>query len=63
MSRPAPEIQRVESMPGEEFADCESAWRAALPDLAESLAEVIRRLTAEGYLAEKDGRLVLARKG
>ncbi len=48
----------VESMPGKQYTDIDSAWRAALPTLADDLAVTIRRLMADGYFIVKDGKLI-----
>lgn len=57
MPRKTPNIT-IEEMPGSKFPDLESAQRAALPSLAEAMAETIRRLLAEGWLINDNGRII-----
>jgi|GEM_PF-962224 len=48
----------VEIVPGDKYADLDSAWREALPTFADDLAATIRRLMADGYFIVKDGKLI-----
>jgi hypothetical protein len=48
----------IESMPGKQYSDIDSAFCAALPTLANDLAVTIRRLVADGYFIVKDGKLI-----
>ncbi len=57
MPRKLPDL-KIESVPGDKYADLDSAWRAALPSFAEDIAATIRRLVAEGYFIIKDGKII-----
>jgi hypothetical protein len=57
MPKKLPPLEVV-SVPGNQYADIDSVWRAALPTFADDLAATIRRLTAEGYFIVKDGKLI-----
>jgi hypothetical protein len=57
MPRKTPDM-KIEVMPGAQYPDLESAQRAALPSLAEDLAETLRRLLAEGWLINSNGRII-----
>jgi hypothetical protein len=53
----APPLQ-VEEISGDQFPDLKAAQRAALPGIASDLAETIRRLLAEGWLVNENGRII-----
>lgn len=57
MPRKAPEIT-VEEKAGDKFPSLEAAQRAALPGIASDLAETMRRLLAEGWLINENGRII-----
>jgi hypothetical protein len=49
---------QVEEIPGDRYPDLESAQRAALPSMAESLQAVIRDLLERGELVNDNGKLI-----
>jgi hypothetical protein len=49
---------QVEEISGDEYPDLESAQRAALPAMSESLQAVIRDLLEKGVLLNVDGKIV-----
>ncbi len=48
----------IEEMGGNRYPNLEAAQRAALPGLASDLAETVRRLLAEGWLINDNGRII-----
>lgn len=48
----------TDEIPGDQYADLESAQRAALPVLADNLASVIRDLLERGVLVMVDGKIL-----
>lgn len=57
MPRKTPDM-KIETMPGTLHPDLESAQREALPSIAEDLTETLRRLLAEGWLINVNGRII-----
>ena len=58
MSGKAPSLQ-VEEISGDQFPDLESAQRAALPAMAESLKNVVLSLLEDGVLIKTaDGKII-----
>jgi hypothetical protein len=55
--RKSPPLQ-VEEIPGDQFPDLGAAQRAALGGTASDLAETIRRLLADGWLINDNGRII-----
>jgi len=53
-----PPTLQVEEISGDEYPDLESAQRAALPAMSESLQAVIRDLLEKGVLLNVDGRII-----
>lgn len=56
------QVLAIEEESGEKFPDLESAQRAALPCITESLQDVIRTLLKNGTLINVNGKLVPADK-
>ncbi len=56
------QVLAIEEEAGEKFPDLESAQRAALPSITESLQDVIRNLLKNGTLINVNGKLVPADK-
>ena len=57
MPKKAPPIS-IEEMPGNQFPSLEAAQEAALSDVATDLAETMRRLLADGWLINQNGKIV-----
>lgn len=57
MPKKLPPLEVVE-ISGEQYPDINSAFRAALPSIADDLVVTIRRLVADGYFIVKDGKLI-----
>lgn len=57
MPKKTPDM-KIEIMPGAQFPDLESAQRAALPSIADDMAETMNRLLLEGWLIMVDGRII-----
>jgi hypothetical protein len=55
--RKAPALQ-VEEISGNQFPDLETAQRASLPAMSESLQAVIRDLLERGVLVNIDGKII-----
>jgi hypothetical protein len=53
-----PPALQVEEIGGDQYPDLDAAQRAALPGVASDLAETIRRLLAEGWLINDNGRII-----
>lgn len=53
-----PNVLQVEEISGNKFPSLEAAQRAALPGIAADLAETIRRLLADGWLINDNGRII-----
>ena len=56
------QVIAIEEKPGDKYAYLESAQRAALPSISESLQAVIRELLESGALINVNGRLIPASK-
>lgn len=56
--RKSPPITITDEIPGNEYVDLETAKRAALPRLADSLSSVIRDLLERGVLVIVDGCII-----
>jgi hypothetical protein len=52
----APALQ-LEEIPGDRFPDLETAQRAALPSMSESLQAVIQQLLERGELVHDQGKI------
>ena len=48
----------IEEKSGDKYPDLESAQETALPELAFSLADMLRRMIESGALESKDGHIV-----
>ena len=57
MARKSPSIQ-VEQIGGDKYPDLATAQAKALPGIAADLAESVRRLLAEGWLVNDNGRII-----
>ena len=53
-----PPTLKVEEIPGNQFPDLETAQRASLPAMSESLQAVIQDLLARGVLVNIDGKII-----
>lgn len=53
-----PPLMQIEEINGDQYADLDTAQRAALPPLAESLGSVIRDLLERGILVNVDGKII-----
>jgi hypothetical protein len=53
----APALQ-LEEVPGDRYPDLQSAQRAALPSMSESLQAVIQELLERGELVNVDGQIL-----
>jgi hypothetical protein len=53
----APALQ-LEQIPGDRYPDLQSAQRAALPSMSESLQAVIQELLERGELVNVDGKIL-----
>jgi hypothetical protein len=52
------QILTIEKVPGEKYPDLATAQRAALPSIADDLAESMRRLLADGWLINDNGKII-----
>ena len=57
MPKKLPPLEVVE-ISGEKYPDIDSAFHAALPSMADDLADIIRRRVADGYYIVKDGKAI-----
>ena len=48
----------IEEKSGEKFPDLETALHAALPSISANLVDTMRRLLAEGWLINDNGRII-----
>lgn len=53
-----PPALQLEEIPGDRYPDRESAQRAALPSMAESLQAVIQQLLERGELVNDNGKII-----